>query len=127
VEPCTSFPGPTRAGVSRAFVLRVGTTPSSFEFLDFEDLDRFLSTTAPEWKSFFITALKTGLRVGELLALEWKDLDLTVRRTLWRKQEGPPKGGRSRASRVSLKALERRGHATIDMTMRYAHPSPEVN
>jgi integrase len=54
----------------------------------------------PQWRPFLIVALKTGLRVGELLALKWQDLDLVaghiiVRRTLWQDQEGPPKGGRT--------------------------------
>jgi integrase len=55
-------------------------------------------------------ALKTGLRVGELLALKWSDIDLVaahliVRRTLWRDQEGPPKGGRNRKVPLSDEAL----------------------
>jgi integrase len=171
-----------------------------FQFLTFEETPRFLRAAAPEWKAFVTIALKTGLRVGELLALRWEDLDLVVgrlvvRRTLWRDQEGTPKGGRTRevplsdeaiavlkahrhlkgpyvfceadgtrlthsrvkdvvpwacskaglAKRltthdlrhtfashlvmrgVALKAVqELLGHATIDMTMRYAHLSPDV-
>jgi len=171
-----------------------------FQFLTFEETERFLRAATPEWKAFVTTALKTGLRVGELLALKWEDLDLVagrlvVRRSLWRDQEGTPKGGRIRevplsdeavatlkahrhlkgpyvfcepdgtrlnhnrvkdvvpdtckkaqlAKRltthdlrhtfashlvmrgVALKAVqELLGHATIDMTMRYAHLSPDV-
>jgi integrase len=171
-----------------------------FQFLSFEEAERFVAVAAPEWRAFLVTALKTGLRVGELLALRWEDLDLVagrlvVRRTLWRDQEGTPKGGRTRevplsdeamatlkahrhlkgpyvfceadgrrlnhnrvkdvvprtcaraqlAKRltthdlrhsfashlvmrgVALKAVqELLGHATIDMTMRYAHLSPDV-
>jgi integrase len=62
---------------------------------------RKIRSAGPEWKAWVTTALKTGLRVGELLALTWEDVDLVagrlvVRRTLWRDQEGTPKGGRSR-------------------------------
>lgn len=170
------------------------------EFLTFEETPRFIQAAAPEWRVFLVTALKTGLRVGELLALKWEDVDLVagrlvVRRTLWHALEGTPKGGRSRevplsddavatlqahrhlrgpyvfcevdgrrlnhnrvkavvprtcaraglAKRltthdlrhtfashlvmrgVALKAVqELLGHATIDMTMRYAHLSPDV-
>jgi integrase len=63
-------------------------------------------------------ALKTGLRVGELLALHWQDVDLVaghliVRRTLWNGQEGPPKGGRNRKvslSDLALAALKAHRH-----------------
>ena len=74
---------------------------SEDEYLTFEEADRFLRAAAPEWRTFLVVALKTGLRVGELLALQWQDVDLVaghliVRRTLWNGQEGPPKGGRNR-------------------------------
>ncbi len=59
---------------------------------------------------FIVIALKTGLRVGELLALKWEDIDLVagqlvVRRTLWQKQEGSPKGGKNRKVPLSDEAV----------------------
>ena len=187
--------------LSRAPRVRPIKAPhGEIQFLTFEETERFLQAAAPEWKAFLVTALKTGLRAGELLALKWEDLDLVagrliVRRTLWHNQEGTPKGGRTRevplsdeavaalkahrhlqgpyvfctdngsrlthsrvksvvprtcaraglAKRltthdlrqtfashlvmrgVTLKAVqELLGHTTIDMTMRYAHLSPNV-
>lgn len=84
----------------RGFKSKVDLVPTD-AFLDFDEERRFLNAAAPEWKTFLLVALKTGLRVGELLALKWEDVDLVaghiiVRRTLWRGQEGPPKGGRDR-------------------------------
>jgi integrase len=75
--------------------------PADFEFLTFEETPRFLAAVPTEWKTFALVALKTGLRVGELLALKWDDLDLVagrlmVRRTLWHTQEVMPKGGKVR-------------------------------
>jgi integrase len=83
---------------------------SEDEYLDFDEAERFLRAAAPDWKVFLATALKPGLRVGELLALKWQDLDLVaghviVRRTLWRNQEGSPKGGRKRKVPLSPEAL----------------------
>lgn len=66
--------------------------------------------SATAGKAFVTTAFKTGLRVGELLALRWEDLDLVagrlvVRRTLWRDQEGTPRGGRIREVPLSDDAI----------------------
>ncbi len=74
---------------------------SEDHFLTFEETDRFLAAADLNWRPFLVVALKTGLRVGELLGLKWQDIDLVaghliVRRTLWRDQEGPPKGGSNR-------------------------------
>ena len=61
------------------------------EYLTLEETPRFMEAVAPEWRTFVVLALKTGLRLGELLALQWQDIDLVagfliVRRSLWRGQ-----------------------------------------
>ena len=88
--------------------------------------------------------LKSGLRQGELIGIQWADLDLQrgtlrVNRTIWRGKEGLPKGGRERAVDLPASAVdalkahrhlrglqELMGHATIEMTERYAHLSPDT-
>lgn len=100
----------TRAPKVKAFKMKNNFITEDL-FLTFEETDRFLRAAAPEWKAFLVTALKTGLRVGEMLALKWEDLDLVagrlvVRRNLWRKEEGTPKGGRTREVPLSAEAVE---------------------
>ena len=80
------------------------------QFLTFDEAERLIRAAATEWHTFIVVALKTGLRVGELLALKWEDVDLVtcqlvVRRTLWHRQEGPPKGGRNRKVPLSDEAV----------------------
>lgn len=63
-------------------------------------------------------ALKSGLRLGELLELQWTDLDLVsghvnVRRSIWRGVVDTPKGGRSRT--VDLPAT------VVQMLKSYRH------
>lgn len=48
-----------------------------------------------------LIALKTGMRLGEIIGLQWTDLDLVrgrlnVNRTIWRGHPNSPKGGRTR-------------------------------
>jgi integrase len=170
-----------------------------FDFLDFEESQRLIDAAEGEWRTMMLTALRTGLRFGELLALRWQDVDLVAGRIVVRQnwvlgQIGTPKSGHAReiplgeevlkalkshrhlrgplvfctmggevftvgeprywlarvcrkaglreigwhtlrhtfASHLAmrgapLKAIqELLGHATIQMTMRYAHLAPEV-
>src|SRR6266852_3731638 len=87
----------------------------TFQYLAFEEVDRFLAAAPTDWRPLLIVALNTGLRIGELLALKWEDCDLragklVVRRSLWNGMEGSPKGGRTREiplNDLALGALNR--------------------
>lgn len=81
-----------------------------FEFLTFEETPRFLAAVAPEWSAMATVAVKTGLRLGELLALKWRDVDLkagriVVRATRWGGEDNSPKGGRKREVDLGDKAI----------------------
>lgn len=84
------------------------------DYLTFEEADAVLAAAEPHWRTYILLALRTGLRVGELLGLKWVDVDwanaqLRVQRTRWRELEVAPKGGRERVvplTRDALAALE---------------------
>jgi integrase len=172
---------------------------AKFVFLDFDEAQRLKDAATGEWRTMIVTALNTGMRLGELLALEWDDIDLvarhvTVSKNDWRGIVDSPKGTRTRIlplndevlaalkahrhlqgplvfcrpdggrldqdiCRSRMRAIRRRagikpiqwhglrhsfgshlamrgvplkaiqelmGHATIEMTMRYAHLTPNV-
>ncbi|MCB9712920.1 MAG: site-specific integrase, partial [Myxococcales bacterium] len=68
-----------------------------------EEATSFIEATEPKWRVLVTVATRTGLRVGELQALQWGDVDLdgerlTVKRQWLDRIEdfGPPKGGKSR-------------------------------
>ncbi|QSQ17201.1 tyrosine-type recombinase/integrase [Myxococcus landrumensis] len=72
-----------------------------YDFLSFEEAEQLISTSEPEWRPVLLAAIKAGLRQGELIGLQWNDLNLPqsilhVRRTIWRGVEDLPKGGRKR-------------------------------
>jgi integrase len=65
---------------------------------------------APRYYPLFLSALRTGLRQGELLALQWGDLDyrsrfIEVQRNYTRGQICTPKSGESRRVDMSLELL----------------------
>jgi integrase len=69
----------------------------------------------PRWHPLFMTALRTGLRQGELLGLEWSDVDFNnsqvhVRRTFTEGQVTSPKNNKTRAVPMprDLEAMLRR-------------------
>ncbi|SEN36639.1 Phage integrase, N-terminal SAM-like domain, partial [Stigmatella aurantiaca] len=82
-----------------------------FDFLSFEEVERLIDAAEPEWRTLMLVALKTGLRQGELIGLQWADLDLsrglvTVRRSIWRGVTDVPKGGRERTVDLPVSAVD---------------------
>src|SRR5688572_24844986 len=73
-------------------------------FHDFEEYERLVKVArAIDRRTYLIVILggEAGLRCGEMIALEWGDVDLAkrqlcVRRSDWNGQVGTPKGGRQR-------------------------------
>ena len=78
--------------------------PQDFDWLTRSESKLFLAAVDehhPQWRALFWLALRTGLRRGELFALQWKDVDLDpgavhVRRGVFRGRLESPKGGRAR-------------------------------
>jgi integrase len=72
-----------------------------FDFLDFNEAERLLAAAPGEWRTMILTALRTGMRHGELIGLRWDDIDLTagritVRQNVVNGQIGTPKSGKPR-------------------------------
>jgi integrase len=76
----------------------------STQFYDFDDFERLVTaakTSDPRAYVLVLLAGEAGLRLGEMVALEWSDLDFTkgqmcVQRSAWKGQVASPKGGRLR-------------------------------
>ena len=66
------------------------------EILTPEEIKQFLKHVILKYRTFFLTAILTGLRRGELLGLHGEDIDwnhnqIHVRRSLWKSQVVSPK------------------------------------
>lgn len=82
-----------------------------FDFLSFAEADALIANALPAARPLIVTAVRTGLRLGELLALRWDDVDLVggrlvVRRSVTRGIVGTPKSGRKREVPLSQQALD---------------------
>jgi site-specific recombinase XerD len=88
------------------------------DFLDFEEAERLVKAADGEWVTMMLVALRTGLRLGELLALRWDDVDLVkgqvhVRRSVTRGVITEPKSNRARVvplSEETRRALKAHRH-----------------
>lgn len=82
------------------------------EYLDADALDALLAKASGELRTMILVAARTGLRIGELLALRWDDLDLkagrrvTVRRQLVGGDEAPPKNRKTRSVPLTQAAID---------------------
>ena len=89
-------------------------TVSENEFFNQEELDLFLNTCEshfPEYHPFFFMAARTGMRLGELLALRWDDIDFNssyiwVKRSYRRGRYTKPKNGNERKTDMSNQLAE---------------------
>ena len=87
-----------------ASVRLLKVTHKEMEFYEEHDLERLVAAaqkTDPLAHLAVLLGADAGLRMGEMIALEWTDIDfrrnlLTVARNDWRGKVGLPKGGRSR-------------------------------
>lgn len=76
--------------------------PQRFDFFSRDESERLLSAIeGPMWYALVLLALRTGLRVSELLGLEWCDIDfdrqlLSLRRSIVRGIVSSPKNNRER-------------------------------
>lgn len=92
---------------------RSDRTVEDFDYWSSAESERFLGAVQrvrPRWFPFFLTALRTGLRMGELAALRWEDVDLSrarinVRRSFSHGAETLPKSGRGRTLPMSEQLL----------------------
>ena len=85
--------------------------PTKFDFFTFEEAVKLLEHAPP----LVVVALRTGMRIGELVALKWADVSLnrqqvTVSRAAWwdtdgTKHEGAPKNHRARTIPLTADAL----------------------
>jgi integrase len=91
--------GNPAAGAERQPVRRSG----DFDVLAVDEIGQLVSAAGSELDAtIFLTAAFAGLRLGELRALRWSDLDLSkrlihVRRSYVMGEAGPPKSGRVRS------------------------------
>jgi integrase len=83
------------------------------------ELNLFMDTCRkhfPEWYTFYLTAFRTGMRLGEILGLQWGDIDFSgkfihVQRSYKLGELSTPKNGKTRRvdmSNMLIKSL--RGH-----------------
>ncbi|MHB8833431.1 MAG: tyrosine-type recombinase/integrase [Desulfobacteria bacterium] len=85
-------------------IVKVPSRKGRVDFLNPDESRKLLDTVLehfPRWFPFFLTALRTGMRVGELIGLQWEDIDwngkfIEVRRAISRGEVGTPKSGKPR-------------------------------
>jgi integrase len=91
-------------GMMKRVDFRQDSCTETFVFLSKEEVDLFLQVCRkefPELYPFFLCAFRTGMRLGELLALKWGDISwggkyVEVNRSYNRGEYGPTKTRRSR-------------------------------
>lgn len=77
------------------------------EHLEAAELEHVVNAASGELRTMIQFAAHTGLRIGELLALRWSDVEearVTIRRSRYRNKDGPTKNKKPRRVPLSLLA-----------------------
>lgn len=117
---------------SAAEVKLLRHVPPDVTYLDFDEAERLVQAADERWRPMIVIALNTGLRIGELIALHWSDVDLVKGRLRvtcndWEGTLGTPKSGKNRdiplnlAAQRAFKALPTQ---EFDRVFTDAHGSP---
>jgi len=92
--------------------------PQRFDYLSPEEANRLIRAAQDQpWRAMITVALRTGLRLGELIALDWSDVNfeanlLTVRRSAYKRQIVSTKSNRIRhipltqEARLALRTIQ---------------------
>ena len=77
------------------------TPPQKFDFFTEKESNKLLEQAEGMWYEMILVALKTGMRLGELIALDWSAIDfnvktLTVRYSIVKNILGSPKNNKER-------------------------------
>jgi integrase len=126
------------AGVER----QPGRGSGDFEVLSANEVEALArAASSAQDRALFTTAAYAGLRLGELRALRWRDVDFSkrlihVRRSYVLREEGVPKSGRVRSVPLigqvarALDELSRRDQFIGDedlVSMIYVHHVPQLD
>ena len=89
--------------------------PGRIQFLSFSEASRLLEVTVElRWKAWFVLAMRTGLRLGEMRALRWKNVDLENRKLVVEESFtatgfGLTKSGKTRTVPIAIDAAQTLG------------------
>jgi integrase len=92
-----------------------------------DEIRLFLDHARPTYKALFLTAVLTGMRRGELLGLQWSDIDwnsnqIHVRRSLWKDQFITPK------SKTSIRRIDMSPYLASELKKhKLSSPNSEVD
>lgn len=82
-------------------IKRLSVPPSDTIALTPQEIERILAVVDEHWQAVIFTFIRTGLRFGELIGLQWSDIDfeakiLTVQRSISRGRIGTTKSNKIR-------------------------------
>ncbi len=109
------------------YVERPRVEKEEMSILNPKEVGLLLKHVAPKHKAFFLTAILTGMRRGELLGLQWDDIDwnnsqIHVRRSIWKGKFVSPK------SRASIRKIDMSPNLVMELKKhKLASPTSELD